>query len=105
MAGLTVNIDETLARQASELYKKLGMSLDTAISMFLEQSVREGRMPFSCHASAVSAVHDAERREKRPDPEARMHEFDHLRSLAHPNDDLRDFDWDSFRKAGGRHES
>lgn len=39
--------DEETKRAATELYARLGMSLSTAINVFLRQSVAEGRMPFT----------------------------------------------------------
>lgn len=39
--------DEATKREATELYARLGMSLSTAINVFLHQSVMEGGMPFT----------------------------------------------------------
>ena len=46
MATTTIRIDDTLKQQASALYESMGMSLSTAINVFLRQSVKEQRMPF-----------------------------------------------------------
>lgn len=40
-------VDEDIKQQATELYAEIGMSLSTAINVFLRQSVAEGRMPFT----------------------------------------------------------
>ena len=40
-------VDEDVKQRAAELYEGIGMSLSTAISVFLKQSVAEGRMPFT----------------------------------------------------------
>lgn len=40
-------VDDDLKEQATELYSRLGMSISTAINVFLRQSVMEGGMPFT----------------------------------------------------------
>ena len=51
MAKVSTNIslDEDLKKEAQELFGELGMDLTTAVTVFLKQSVREGRIPFSIH--------------------------------------------------------
>lgn len=39
--------DEETKREATELYGRLGMSLSTAINVFLRQSIAVGGMPFT----------------------------------------------------------
>lgn len=39
--------DERTKREASEVYSRIGMSLSTAINVFLHQSVAVGGMPFT----------------------------------------------------------
>ena len=46
MVTSTYRVDADLKKQAAELYESMGMSLNTAINVFLRQSVRERRMPF-----------------------------------------------------------
>lgn len=48
MAKINTNIslDKDLKKQAVILFKELGLDLSTAISLFLQQSVREQRIPF-----------------------------------------------------------
>ena len=43
---LTIRIDHQLKDDATRLFESLGMSLNTAISVFLHQAVREGGLPF-----------------------------------------------------------
>lgn len=102
MAKFTMNIDETLKRQASELYEELGMTLTTAITVFLKQSVREGRMPFqpSMTKNATDDVGPARMRDR----ETLLKEVERLRSLSPEDTELNDFDWNAFRKEDGRRE-
>lgn len=44
--NITIRIDENLKKEAEELYDSLGLSLSTAIKIFLKQSVRENGLPF-----------------------------------------------------------
>ena len=41
-----IRIDEELKKEAEELYNRLGLSLSTAINIFLKQSIREQELPF-----------------------------------------------------------
>lgn len=49
MAKVSTNIslDEDLKKDAQALFAEFGLDLTTAITIFLKQSVREGRIPFS----------------------------------------------------------
>ncbi len=51
MAKVSTNIslDEDLKRDAQALFAEFGMDLTTAVTIFLKQSLREGRIPFSIH--------------------------------------------------------
>lgn len=50
MAGSTTNVsirmDSELKAQAEALFAELGMSLSTAVHIFVRQSLREGGLPF-----------------------------------------------------------
>ena len=41
-----ISIDATLKKEAVSLFSDFGLDLSTAISLFLQQSVREQRIPF-----------------------------------------------------------
>ncbi|MBQ2062768.1 MAG: type II toxin-antitoxin system RelB/DinJ family antitoxin [Oscillospiraceae bacterium] len=51
MAKVSTNIslDEDLKKDAQALFAEFGLDLTTAITIFLKQSLREGRIPFSIH--------------------------------------------------------
>ena len=44
---LQLRIDDTLRKEASDVYSKLGLDLPTAIRMFLRRSVQVRGIPFS----------------------------------------------------------
>lgn len=44
--NVTIRMDESMKRQADELFSDLGMSLSGAITVFLRQSLREQAIPF-----------------------------------------------------------
>ena len=44
--NVTIRMDEQLKAQADELFADLGLSLSSAITMFVKQAVREQRIPF-----------------------------------------------------------
>ena len=43
---LTLQIDSTLKEQAEALFSSLGLTLEEAITLFLEASVQQGGIPF-----------------------------------------------------------
>lgn len=51
MVTSTFRVDAELKAQAAALYESMGMSLNTAINVFLRQSVKEQRMPFTPSAA------------------------------------------------------
>ncbi len=44
--NVTVRMDESMKRQADELFSDLGMTLSGAITVFVRQSLREQAIPF-----------------------------------------------------------
>ena len=42
-----VRIDSSIRQQADTLYKSMGLTLSTAINLFLTQSVIQGRLPLN----------------------------------------------------------
>ena len=66
--NVTFRVDNELKAQADALFSELGMSLSTALNIFLRQSVREQQLPFSVtknipNAVTVAAMEAAERDE------------------------------------------
>jgi DNA-damage-inducible protein J len=49
-------VDSELKKQADTLFSDLGMSLSTAFSVFLRQSVREQQLPFAVTKNVPNAV-------------------------------------------------
>ncbi|WP_322180599.1 type II toxin-antitoxin system RelB/DinJ family antitoxin [Neglectibacter caecimuris] len=45
----SVRIDESLYREAREVFEKLGMPFSVGISIYLEYVVREQGVPFALH--------------------------------------------------------
>ena len=63
--AMNVRVDKNLKEQATELYNDLGLSLSSAINMFLRQSVRENGLPFKpqrtrCKSEIELAVEEAD---------------------------------------------
>lgn len=42
----SIKIDEEIKKEAQKLFKDLGLSLSTAINIFLKQAIREKGIPF-----------------------------------------------------------
>lgn len=54
----TINIrtDKTTKSQAEKLFDSFGMSMSTAINVFLKQAVREQRIPFDINNEVPNAL-------------------------------------------------
>ena len=50
-----ISLDEDLKKEAQALFAEFGLDLTTAITIFLRQSVREGRIPFTIHKYKAQA--------------------------------------------------
>lgn len=44
--NVNIRIDETLKKQAEQLFSDLGMNMSTAINVFIRQSISHGGIPF-----------------------------------------------------------
>ena len=63
MTNLNVRIDEDVKRRAEEICQELGLTLSTAVNVFLRQTVRSGGIPFDVRlkppAETLRAMADA----------------------------------------------
>lgn len=70
--NLTIRLDSDLKKDCESLYAELGMSLSTAINVFLRQSLRKGGLPFDArlddqpNRTTIEAMLEAERIAKDP---------------------------------------
>jgi DNA-damage-inducible protein J len=57
MTQMNISIDDSLREEGIRLFDKLGVSFSTAVSMFVQQAVREQAMPFefSAHELTLAA--------------------------------------------------
>ncbi|ETY74880.1 type II toxin-antitoxin system RelB/DinJ family antitoxin [Lactiplantibacillus fabifermentans] len=58
--ALTVNIDPQLKTSADQILTQVGISLDTAINLFLRQLVIEGQLPFVPQPKSFDELSTAE---------------------------------------------
>lgn len=54
--NITIRIDEELKKEADKLFHELGMSFDTAVTIFAQQAVHEQRIPFDIRLPQYRAV-------------------------------------------------
>ena len=55
MAQINFRIDDETKRAAEALFKSLGLTMSSAITVFLNQSINERGIPFKVHAPDPSA--------------------------------------------------
>lgn len=70
-ANISIRMDAELKAAAEELFDELGMSISTAFNIFVKQSLREGRIPFTIsrgvpNRETIAALQEAERISKDP---------------------------------------
>ena len=46
MAQVSFRMDDDLKQSAEDTFKSMGMTMSTAITIFVTQTVRDGRFPF-----------------------------------------------------------
>lgn len=46
MTTINLRVDETVKKEASELFEDLGLDMSTAVNLFLRQAIRHGGIPF-----------------------------------------------------------
>lgn len=60
MATLQIRIDDTLKKDADELFSSLGLDISTAIRIFLNASVENAGIPFSVrHRTIPNSLQEA----------------------------------------------
>lgn len=69
---IQVRVDETLKKEADELFTDLGLDTPTAIRIFLKQSLRQHGLPFQVNQlipneETISAMKEADEIIKNPD--------------------------------------
>ena len=69
--NFTVRMDSDIKKECESLYGELGMTLTTAINVFLRQSLRVGGLPFEVkmpkpNKETIAAMLEAERIAKDP---------------------------------------
>lgn len=84
--NFSVRMDSDIKKQCESLYGELGMSLTTAINVFLRQSLRVGGFPFEVkldqpNKETMAAMLEAERIAKGPNVKHYTDVEDALREL------------------------
>ncbi len=56
--NVTIRMDEKLKAQAEELFSDFGLTFNSAMTLFVRQSVREQRIPFEIRRNPVITASD-----------------------------------------------
>ena len=54
--NISIRINSKLKEEAEKLFSRLGMNISTAFNVFVRQSLREKRIPFSIHCDIPNLV-------------------------------------------------
>lgn len=81
-SNINVRIDSELKENANALFKKLGLNMTTAISMFLQMSLNNNGLPFNVtltpNSETKAAFDETEEILKHPERYKRYDSFDEL---------------------------
>ena len=61
--NVTIRMDRNIKQQAEDMFSSFGMNLSTAVNVFIRQSLRLGKMPFSISDPFYSEKNQARLRE------------------------------------------
>ena len=81
--NVTIRMDETLKKQAEELFADLGLSMTSAFIVFTKQAVREQRLPFTIsrnvpNAETLMAMDEVERMKQNPNHDKGYDDVDEM---------------------------
>ena len=65
MAQISLRVDDDLKRNAERTFENIGLSMSTAINIFLKTVVRENRIPFELSADPFYSKENIEELERR----------------------------------------
>ena len=65
MAQISLRVDDDLKRNAERTFDDIGLSMSTAINIFLKTVVRENRIPFELSADPFYSKENIEELERR----------------------------------------
>jgi len=69
--NLNIRIDADLKKQAEDIFNELGLTMSTALTVFLRQTVRSNGIPFDMkldtpNAETLAAIEEVEQMKKDP---------------------------------------
>lgn len=78
--NLNIRVDKTLKKNAESVLDEFGISMTTAITMFLKQVVREQGIPFDLHlkkpnAETIAAMNEFYEMKKHPEKYKKYNSF------------------------------
>lgn len=88
MAQINIRIDDQLKEKAEVLFSELGMTMSTAINIFIRQSVRIGGLPFEVTTQTDPFFSQANMRALR----ASMIEINDEKLISKTLDELKDLE-------------
>lgn len=70
--NVTIRMDESMKRQADDLFSDLGLTLSSAVTVFVKQAIREQAIPFAIsrdmpNRETLEAIDEVRRLKKDPD--------------------------------------
>lgn len=60
-ANITIRLDEDIKRKAESLFDDIGLTMSTAITVFIKAALRKGRIPFELEGDPFWSEENQER--------------------------------------------
>ena len=84
--NLSIRMDKELKEQAENLFSELGMNMTTAMTVFVRQSVRQGKIPFEItlnkpNEETLAAIREIESMRNGSIPKKSMSVTDFVREM------------------------
>ena len=84
--NLSIRMDKDLKEKAETLFSELGMNMTTALTVFVRQSVRQGKIPFEItlnkpNEETLAAIREIERMRNGTIPKKTMSVADFVKEM------------------------
>ena len=56
MSNINIRVDNTVKKEAQDIFSSMGLDMTTAINIFLRQAIRQRSIPFSISADPAKKI-------------------------------------------------
>ena len=91
--NVTIRMDSEIKHQADELFADLGLTMSSAVTVFIRQAIREQAVPFYIsrdvpNSETIQAIEEVQRLKNSPDKKVYDTFRDFMNDMAEEDDDV-----------------